>query len=89
MAKLAKPNQSLIRKGQPPKEEEASNNLEENEGIPKSKEAEIEKEASKPLNFKVPNTFRKRFKNFATNHDVTMSDLLVMCFEQYEKQYDK
>lgn len=93
MANLAKPNKSILRKGNPPKEEEASNNLviveEENTRQLKNVEPKIEKELSKPLNFKVPNSFRKRFKNFATNNDITMSDLLVMCFEQYEKKYNK
>lgn len=93
MANLAKPNKSIQRKGNPPKEEEASNNLviveEENTGKPERVKPEIVKEITKPLNFKVPNSFRKRFKNFATNNDLTMSDLLVMCFEQYEKKYNK
>ena len=83
MANLVKPNKAVLRKGLPPKEEEASNNLtipeNENIGKPGKANLELEKELTKPLNFKVPNSFRKRFKNFATNNDVTMSDLLVMC----------
>ena len=86
MANLKKPNKSLARKGTPPAEEEASNNLtiveksEENSNIqaPKAPKEEI-----RPLNFKVPNSFRKRFKNYAVNNDVTMSELLVNCFEAY------
>jgi hypothetical protein len=62
MAKLDKPNQSILRKGTPPKEEEASNNLMENTGVHENMEGKIKKEESKPLNFKVPNSFRKRFK---------------------------
>lgn len=93
MAKLAKPNQSQLRKGIPPKEEEASNNLIqaelENQGEAESGTSASVKEDIRPLNFKVPNTFRKRFKNFATNNDVTMSELLVTCFEQYEKTCNK
>ncbi len=93
MAKLAKPNQSMIRKGLPPKEEEASNNLThsevENTGKANPNDSTIEKVDFRPINFKVPNTFRKRFKNFATNNDVTMSELLVTCFEQYEKNLQK
>jgi hypothetical protein len=86
MANLKKPNKSLTRKGTPPAEEEASNNLtiveksEENSNIQASK---APKEEIRPLNFKVPNSFRKRFKNYAVNNDVTMSELLVNCFEAY------
>lgn len=89
MADLVKPNKSILRKGPPPNENEASNNLAENTGKPETSGPEIKKEPVKPLNFKVPNSFRKRFKNFATNHEVTMSDLLVTCFEQYEKTFNK
>ena len=97
MANLKKPNKALARKGLPPKEEEASNNLSiveaaESEKMEEKPEANPEKDVKeeiKPLNFKVPNSFRKRFKNFATNNDTTMSELLVECFELYEKNHNK
>lgn len=90
MANLKKPNKALVRKGLPPKEEEASNNITEldNRKIqenPKAQAPKVPKEPIKPLNFKVPNSFRKRFKNYAVNNDVTMSELLVTCFEYYTK----
>ena len=75
MANLAKPNKSVQRKGMPPKEDEASDNM-----------PVTEKEEKKPLNFKVPSSFRKKFKNFATNHEMPMSELLILCFEEYEKK---
>ncbi|MEZ4991934.1 MAG: hypothetical protein R2824_16045 [Saprospiraceae bacterium] len=93
MAKLKKVNKSLDRKGSPPKENEASNNLNlmnaENQWKQDQDSTKTEKVDTRPLNFKVPNTFRKRFKNFATNNDVTMSELLVICFEQYEKNINQ
>jgi len=97
MANLKKTNKALARKGLPPKEEEASNNLsivevsepQKIEEKPKPNPENQAKEEIKPLNFKVPNSFRKRFKNFATNNDTTMSDLLVECFELYEKNHNK
>ena len=97
MANLKKPNKALARKGLPPKEEEASNNLsvveatesKKTEEKPKADSVNKIKEEIKPLNFKVPNSFRKRFKNFATNNDTTMSELLVECFELYEKNHNK
>ena len=89
MAKLTKPK-SVLRKGIPPQEEEASNNLAvvEAQKTVENQETATEKtpkEETRPLNFKVPNSFRKRFKNYATNNDVTMSELLISCFEEYEK----
>ena len=90
MANLKKPSKSLIRKGLPPKENEASNNLAESsreEKItekPNPQDKIVVKEEIRPLNFKVPSSFRKRFKHHAVNNDVTMSELLVKCFEYYE-----
>ena len=84
MAELKKPNKALSRKGLPPTEIEASNNIGE---VKKTSEnlngsaVKVGKEEIKPLNFKIPNSFRKRFKNYAVNHDVTMSELLVNCFD--------
>ncbi len=88
MANLKKPNKALARKGVPPLEAEASNNITEldNSKIqenPKLQAPRSVKEEIKPLNFKVPNSFRKRFKNYAVNNDITMSELLVTCFEHY------
>ncbi|MCI5091194.1 hypothetical protein [Phaeodactylibacter sp.] len=95
MANLKKPSKSMMRKGLPPKEDEASNNLAEVVTNEKTKEkpntqlTKVVKEEIRPLNFKVPNSFRKRFKNYAVNNDVTMSELLVKCFEHYETNLKK
>ena len=85
MANLTKPNKSIQRKGLPPKEDEASNNLAvaANATLPIEQGEVEEKKDIRPLNFKIENNFRKRFKNYATNNDMTMSDLLVQCFEEF------
>ncbi len=37
------------------------------------------------LNFKVPPAFRREFKTYAAEHDVSMADLLRACFESYKE----
>lgn len=75
MAKVGKkPN----RKGSPPKIEEASSNLTKS---PKKQTA-----IKKDLNFKVDADFKKRFKQYATEKDLSMHNLLVTIFEFYEKE---
>lgn len=91
MAELKKPNKAFTRKGTPPTEEEASNNIAERKTPenPITVMNEKSEEEKKPLNFKVPNSFRKRFKNYAVNNDVTMSELLEQCFEYYSNGMER
>ncbi len=70
MAKIKKP--VINRKGAPPPELEASTNL--------TREPDQE---LKPLNFKVPAEFKREFKTYATQLDMSMVDLLQACFEFY------
>lgn len=73
MAKISrKPN----RKGTPPKIEEASTNL---TNLPK-KQTGIRKD----LNFKVDADFKKEFKQYAMDKDITMHDLLIKMFDYYK-----
>jgi hypothetical protein len=37
----------------------------------------------KPLNFKVPAEFKREFKSYATQMDMSMVQLLQDCFEFY------
>lgn len=71
MAKIKKP--VINRKGAPPPEAGASANL--------SREPDQE---LKPLNFKVPAEFKREFKTYATQMDMSMVDLLQTCFEFYK-----
>lgn len=70
MAKISKPLTN--RKGVPPPAFEASTNL--------TREPDQE---LKPLNFKVPAEFKREFKTYATQMDMSMVDLLQACFEFY------
>lgn len=74
-------NKNINRKGAPPKVEEASNNMTSISAAPKVTAVR------KDLNFKVNADFKKRFKNFATNHDMSMLELLVKSFEYYESHH--
>ena len=71
MAKIKKP--VFNRKGAPPSEIEASINL--------TREPDQE---LKPLNFKVPAEFKREFKTYATQMDMSMVTLLQACFEFYK-----
>lgn len=76
MAKISKkPN----RKGTPPKLEEASTNL---TNAPK-----IQTGIRKDLNFKVDADFKKEFKQYAMDKDMTMHDLLIKMFEYYKTSH--
>ncbi|MFK7948854.1 MAG: hypothetical protein AB8G11_14770 [Saprospiraceae bacterium] len=74
MAIIKKPRKN--RKGPPPEIEEASNNL---TNLPVKKTG-----LRKDLNFKVDPDFKKEFKNFATDHDLSMHDLLIKVFNYYK-----
>ena len=81
MAKISS-KRPTNRKGAPPKAEDASNIM---TSVPTLKPAvPKEKVTRKDLNFKVPADFKKRFKNFATNQDMSMLELLIKSFEAYE-----
>ena len=68
------------RKGTPPPLEEASDNL---TNIP-TKSVGVKRD----LNFKVDIEFKKRFKGYATNHDMSMTKLLINAFEFYKAHHD-
>ena len=75
MAKIQKPNSAKKRKGTPPKEQEMSRNLDK----PTNQEL-------KPLNFKISADFKKEFKQYAFDHDITMVQLLIKSFEYYKSK---
>ena len=67
-------------KGKVPLMEEASNNLVAVENTSKQ-----EKEELKPLNFKVPASFKKEYRQFALDNDLTLVALLKLSYETYKK----
>lgn len=64
------------RKGAPPPMEDASDNL--------TNKSVKSVGTTKDLNFKVDIEFKKRFKSYATNLDISMRELLINAFEFYE-----
>ncbi|CAI3960751.1 unnamed protein product [Commensalibacter communis] len=44
-----------------------------------------EEKNNMPLNFRVSSDFRRRFRMFAASHDLKLNELLVLAFDQYEK----
>lgn len=42
--------------------------------------------SSMPLNFKVPEKFRREFKTYAAAHDMKLNQLLYKAFENYVKE---
>lgn len=71
MAKIKRPARTT--KGTPPPEVEVPTNL--------SRSADQE---LKPMNFKVPAAFKREFKTYATELDMTMVDLLQQCFYHFK-----
>lgn len=74
---MAKPNKRPT-KGAPPQinaPQDASHNLQKPEA------GELV-----PMNFKVSPEFKKEFKGFANDHDLTMVDLLKAAYELYKHQ---
>lgn len=71
MAKIKRPARST--KGTPPPDFEASTNLSRNSD-----------QELKPMNFKVPAAFKREFKTYATEMDMSMVDLLQQCFYFYK-----
>lgn len=39
-----------------------------------------------PLNFRVPDTFRREFKVYAASHGIKLNELLRLSFEAYRRQ---
>ena len=81
MAKLSRKPKRENRKGLPPVIEDASSNL--------TNLSPKQTGLRKDLNFKVDPEFKKRFKNFATNNDLSMHDLLIKMFEYYEVNHNR
>lgn len=71
MAKIKRPQRST--KGVPPPEIAAPTNLS------RSPDQEL-----RPMNFKVSASFKREFKTYATELDMTMVDLLQQCFYYYK-----
>ena len=71
MAKINKPTTN--RKGAPPPEFEAPANL-----------ARSADQDLRPLNFKVPAAFKREFKAYANEMDMSMVGLLTTCFENFK-----
>ena len=76
MAKITKKPSRKGNKGKPPAAAEASSNL---TNLP-HKQVKIKKD----LNFKVDPDFKRDFKRFAVDHDMTMHDLLIKIFKFYK-----
>ena len=62
------------KKGAVPTMEEASNNL------------GVEQEVIKPMNFKVPLSFNKEFKQYALDHDLTLTELFKQSFYAFRSK---
>lgn len=78
---MAKPGKRPTTKGAPPRSnvpQDTSHNL----GKPEAGELA-------PLNFKVSPEFRKEFKSFATDHDLSMVGLLKAAYEMYKHEKGK
>jgi hypothetical protein len=39
-----------------------------------------------PLNFRVPASFKRKFKTYAASHDMFLTDLLKLSFAAYERE---
>lgn len=72
-ATIEPPNKKKKGKGEPPPENRPSANLK------KSNPGEL-----KPMNFSVPAEFRKEYKRFAVDNDMTMVELLSTSFSYYK-----
>ena len=44
-----------------------------------------QQEELKPLNFKVPASFKKEYKQFALDHDLSLVDILKLSFSKYKE----
>jgi len=75
MAKIPAPKKLKSSKGQPPKEENSSNNLEK-----KPKKERV------ALNFSVDADFRKALKSVALEEEISMVELLKKMFDLYQNK---
>jgi len=73
MAKISGPKRN--RKGTPPPPQVTSENL--------TKTTDFE---MKPLNFKVAAGFKKEFKSYAMEMDITMVELLQRAFREFKNK---
>jgi hypothetical protein len=48
--------------------------------------ANLESEELVAMNFKVDKTFRREFRTYASDHDMSMVDLLKKAFEEYKSR---
>lgn len=64
-------------KGDPPKPEKAT----QTGNLEKGGNQEL-----KPMNFKVPAEFRKEFRTYASELDISMVELLRRCFDAYKSK---
>ena len=71
---VKQPPKRKSRKGAPPPKLSASTNL-----------LTSDPDDLKPLNFKVPATFKKEYKSYATDNDMTMVELLQSSFNLYKQ----
>ncbi|MFQ5717757.1 MAG: hypothetical protein ACE5GQ_11755 [Nitrospinales bacterium] len=77
MPEIKPPTRPTSSKGSPPPIEKPSMNLTRN---PSNK--------SVALNFYVENEFRRAYKSFAVEHDMTMVELLKRSFQVYKDQLE-
>ena len=57
---------------------------EELQGEPAETEAN-----NQPLNFRVPQAFRREFRVYAASHDLKLNELLQLCFDAYKRRETK
>lgn len=74
MAKIPAPK--LVTKGTPPQADQTVGNLDK---------AEMGKLVA--LNFTVSPDFRKAFKSYALDHDITMLELMKRAFDEYRQRH--
>lgn len=56
---------------------------------PQPPQPEAEQAGGQPLNFRVPDTFRREFKVYAAQHGLKLNELLRLSFEAYRSQNNK
>ena len=85
MAKLRKKT-----KGAVPLIDEASDNLKPDVVVPvpvirTPRVVTKQQEELKPLNFKVPASFKKEYKQFALDNDLSLVDIIKLSFSKYKE----
>lgn len=74
MAKISAPK--LVTKGLPPQADQTVGNLDK-----------AESGRLVALNFTVTPDFRKAFKSYAVDHDITMLELMKRAFDEYRQRH--